>query len=154
MVDSSPLGFNTTNDVVQKALDGHWARHSAISSNLANVETPDYKRRTVHFEGQLKKALAQMHRTASNRANNNEQLAFRRTNPFHAQTPCFVQSLDDVEPTIVVDEMHSVTQDDNGVDVEIEMVTLAENTEHYIALNNIQGRMMKGVKGVLNGVQG
>ena len=46
-----------TNNVVTKALDGRSARHTAISSNLANVDTPNYAKQSVSFEGQLQQAI-------------------------------------------------------------------------------------------------
>jgi flagellar basal-body rod protein FlgB len=39
--------------VIGKMLDGAAARHKAIAANLANVETPGYKRRYVSFEKEL-----------------------------------------------------------------------------------------------------
>jgi len=40
------------------ALNGLDARQRAISSNLANLETPDYHAREVNFEDSLRKAFA------------------------------------------------------------------------------------------------
>jgi flagellar basal-body rod protein FlgB len=39
------------------AVDGLDARSRAISSNVANLETPDYLARQVHFEDSLRAAL-------------------------------------------------------------------------------------------------
>lgn len=44
-------------NVLDKALDASALRHEAISNNLANVDTPNYKREDVNFEVQLAKAL-------------------------------------------------------------------------------------------------
>ena len=43
--------------VISKMLDGCAARHKAIAANLANAETPGYRRVEVRFEEQLAKAL-------------------------------------------------------------------------------------------------
>ena len=40
-----------------RALDAYALRHQAISNNLANINTPGYKRQTVRFEDQLAGAL-------------------------------------------------------------------------------------------------
>lgn len=50
---------NVTATMLNKSLDGVWARQRAISDNLANHETPNYKRKYVAFEDELKRALAQ-----------------------------------------------------------------------------------------------
>lgn len=44
-------------NVLDKALDASWLRGEAISNNLANADTPGYKRQDVNFEVQLAKAL-------------------------------------------------------------------------------------------------
>ena len=40
-----------------KAADASWLRNDAISNNIANVDTPNYKRQDVSFETELKHAL-------------------------------------------------------------------------------------------------
>ncbi len=44
-------------NVLDKAMDASWLRNEAISNNLSNVDTPNYKRQDVDFETQLAKAL-------------------------------------------------------------------------------------------------
>jgi flagellar basal-body rod protein FlgB len=48
---------DTTYTALAKALDGLAERHRAITSNIANVETPGYKRAQVSFENELREAL-------------------------------------------------------------------------------------------------
>lgn len=146
------MGFDFTNNVLAKALNGHWARHEAISSNLANVETPGYKRKHVHFEGKLSKAIAQHRGNRGSNGIGDEPLAMKGSHPSHAQIGATSSRINDVEPTLVVDENYSTRPDDNGVDVEVEMVTLAQNTEHYLALSNIQGRLLRSAKSVLHDI--
>lgn len=44
-------------NVLQKAADASWLRNEVIANNIANVDTPGYKRQDVDFETQLKQAL-------------------------------------------------------------------------------------------------
>ena len=44
-------------NVLGKAADGAWARNEALSNNIANVDTPGYKRQDVSFETELQHAL-------------------------------------------------------------------------------------------------
>lgn len=44
-------------NVLDKAADASWLRNEAISNNIANVDTPNYKRQDVAFETELKRAL-------------------------------------------------------------------------------------------------
>ena len=44
-------------NVLDKAADASWLRNEAIANNIANVDTPWYKRQDVSFETEFKKAL-------------------------------------------------------------------------------------------------
>lgn len=44
-------------NVLDKAADASWLRNDAISNNLANVDTPGYKRQDIDFKSQLAQAL-------------------------------------------------------------------------------------------------
>ena len=56
--------FNYIN-VLDKASDASWMRETVIANNLANVDTPGYKRRDVDFESLLKQQLAKSDRYLS-----------------------------------------------------------------------------------------
>lgn len=43
-------------DLLKKSLDAYALRQKAIASNVANIDTPGYKRIEVPFEEQLRKA--------------------------------------------------------------------------------------------------
>ena len=45
-------------NVLDRAADAAWQRNEAISNNIANVDTPGYKRQDVAFESVLQQALA------------------------------------------------------------------------------------------------
>ena len=45
-------------DIARQALSGLSQRQAAIATNIANVETPNYKRATVNFESMLRAQLA------------------------------------------------------------------------------------------------
>lgn len=44
-------------NVMDKAADATWLRQTAISNNIANQDTPGYKRQDVDFEGTLEREL-------------------------------------------------------------------------------------------------
>ncbi len=44
-------------NVLSKAADAAWTRNDVIANNIANVDTPGYKRQDVNFEAQLRQAL-------------------------------------------------------------------------------------------------
>lgn len=49
--------FDTTQVALERAMQGAAMRHSAIAANLANVNTPGYRRQDVDFQGALADAM-------------------------------------------------------------------------------------------------
>ncbi|HEY9745428.1 MAG TPA: flagellar basal body rod protein FlgB, partial [Oculatellaceae cyanobacterium] len=87
-----------TSQVMHKALDGLSKRHKAIASNLANVDTPNYRRRDVSFEAALAQAVEQASqggaRQTIKQASNDVASPLKTTRPEHFAIP-FNGSLDD-----------------------------------------------------------
>lgn len=48
-------------NVLDKAADAAWLRNDVIANNIANVDTPNYKRQDVNFEDALNQALKWTH---------------------------------------------------------------------------------------------
>ncbi len=48
--------FNYIN-VLNKAADASWTRNQVIANNIANNDTPNYKRKDINFETYLKDEL-------------------------------------------------------------------------------------------------
>lgn len=53
------IGSNAYNyiNILDKASDASWVRNEVISNNISNVDTPNYKRKDIEFEGYLAKEL-------------------------------------------------------------------------------------------------
>ncbi|MBQ9512105.1 MAG: flagellar basal body rod protein FlgB [Lachnospiraceae bacterium] len=43
--------------VLDKAADAAWIRNQVLANNMANINTPGYKRQDINFEGELERAL-------------------------------------------------------------------------------------------------
>ena len=111
--------FNYIN-LLDKAADGAWARHEAISNNIANQDTPGYKRQDVDFESELKKALRISRYTENidNRNNLDKQIANLDFNS--------------LKPKVFTDmRSYSYRLDGNNVDPDTEGVYLAANQAKY-----------------------
>ena len=117
--------YGTTN-ILAKALEGTWARNTAISNNIANADTPGYKRQDVAFESYLEQALAS------------------------DDTPT-TESLSKVQPKTYTDYASvSYRLDGNNVDIDSEMSYLAENQLRYNTLINQVNYNFERLKSVLN----
>ena len=103
-------------NVLDKASDAAWKRNEVIANNLANIDTPYYKRQDVNFEDELEKALGySKYKTmdAKIRDVQDERLAPRVVNDYSG---------------------FSYRLDYNNVDVDTENVMLAANQIKYQGL--------------------
>lgn len=114
----SELTCTNTINLLRMGLDAATLRHKAISNNIANVNTPKFKRQIVNFEEQLAKVY-----------DGKVDLVGARTDDRHI--PIGDTSYVDVRPEIVTDRAHVMRNDKNNVDVDIEMSDLAKNTMLY-----------------------
>ncbi len=121
--------------VMEKSLDAALLRNDAISHNIANVDTPGYKRKTVSFEEQLRNAISE------------NSVRGARTDPRHI--PVGSKNVDDLEIRVAEDKKPlDMRLDGNNVDIESEMAQMAKNTIKYNVLSDrISGyfRKMKSV---------
>lgn len=107
--------------ILHKALDGSWLRQQAIANNIANIDTPNYKRWDVSFENNLKKALLK----------ESSDLPLVQTNSRHLQGgPC----LEEVKPELIQIFESSWRNDGNNVDIEAEMTKQVVNLLNYSLL--------------------
>lgn len=113
MINSSI--YNYVN-ILDKAADASWIRNEVISNNIANVDTPNYKRQDVEFESYL---LAQLEGANSS--------SLKKT--------VAGMDLDSLTSTIYTDSNSlSYRLDGNNVDIDTENVELASNQLKYQAL--------------------
>ena len=147
------LTSSLTSDVINKALDGLAIRQKTISSNLANADTPGYKRRSVDFEGALQHAINHSRGAIDRTVSNDIPLAMTITNSQHFAINHQGETVQDIQPSIHEADNASIRNDDNGVDLELEMAQLAKNTQRYTALSNITSRRMRSLKSVIQNNQ-
>jgi len=118
-----------TLDLIQRALDASALSHSAIANNIANVDTPGFKRSEVVFEEQLKTAMAAQDGAP-------QQLGLARTDPRHIALNA-APDLQSIKPELVTDSTSSLRNDGNNVDIDTEVSLLAQNTVRYQTLAQI-----------------
>jgi flagellar basal-body rod protein FlgB len=113
--------FGKTVDVLQRTMDTSLLRREVISNNIANAETPDFKRSDVSFEAELSKALA---------SENKRTLPAKVTDPRHMS---FNQTVDykSVRPRRVLDYLTQSKNNGNNVDIEQEMMMATQNQMMY-----------------------
>ena len=105
-------------NVLKKASDASWTRNSVISNNIANVDTPGYKRKDIRFEEYLQGAVSGGSSLDDNIAN---------------------ADLDSLTGTTYTDYASSSYRiDGNNVDIDTENAELAKNQiKYYTMLDSI-----------------
>lgn len=120
---------------LEKALDAAWLKNEAINNNMANVNTPGYKKSTVRFEEQLAGAASQFAIGSSKK------------------DPKFLPIGNDVRsipaPEVIQNPFTSTREDDNNVDMDVEMAELAKNTIKYNALITQISKQFSSIKNVI-----
>ncbi len=110
MINTS--NFNYIN-VLDKAADGAWLRNEAISNNIANATTPNYKRQEVAFEDALRASILGATEGSLDKKVHNADLST-------------------VRPRVFTDSGQvSYRLDGNNVDPENENIQLAKNQLYY-----------------------
>jgi flagellar basal-body rod protein FlgB len=117
-------------DVLNKAAKASWKRNEVIVNNLANVDTPGYKRKDVQFEPYLRNEL---------------------TGDGSLDKRIAGADLERLEPTVYTDNTDlSYRLDGNNVDIDTESAMLAENQIHYNALLESMTQEFNRIKAVLS----
>jgi len=108
--------FDTTQIALERALSGASQRQQLLANNLANADTPGFKRSDLDFHSTLAGALA-----AGDDGSQLESVTF----------------------TPETDTSTSLTADGNNVDVDSEMSNLSENALDYESLIAVANARMK-----------
>ncbi len=113
MINSSI--FNYVN-ILDKAADASWTRNTVISNNIANVDTPNYKRKDIEFETYLQEELAGSDSTTLSEAVSDVEMGHLNSTSYTDMSNL------------------SYRLDGNNVDIDTENVELASNQIKYNAL--------------------
>lgn len=107
-------------NVLDKAADASWKRQELITNNIANQDTPGYKRQDIDFESQLQKAIGHP-----------------RMDGIDAKVSVLNRNLSRINARQYTDYAgYSYRLDENNVDPEQEQVMLAANQMKYEGLMN------------------
>ncbi|WP_026689906.1 flagellar basal body rod protein FlgB [Alteribacter aurantiacus] len=116
---------NSTNTLLQSALNASVTRQHTISNNIANVDTPNYKAKKTVFSHELEKAVS------------NRSMEANRTDVRHFT---FNES-SSLDAKIINRTNTSYNHNGNNVDVDLEMSDMAKNQIYYNALiDRMNGR--------------
>ncbi len=113
--------------IYNRALNNSWFKNGVISNNIANVNTPNYKKRTVVFDDIL----------------NEKMLSMNKTNAAHMDVN------NPSSPRIIKDESTSFRKDGNNVNIATEEVELAANQLYFEAVSRQVNSRLKRLRTVI-----
>ncbi|MCF6291622.1 MAG: flagellar basal body rod protein FlgB [Desulfobacterales bacterium] len=128
--------FDRTIGLLQKTLDLRMQNQQVISANIANADTPGYRAVHLRFEDGLKRALA-----------NSAAGDVRDPGPL----PAAAGNFEHVRPRVVRTGDPGGIGDRNGVDLEEEMIALAENQMLYEAATQMISKKFGLLRYVIQG---
>lgn len=128
-----------TTALLQKVLDLRSTNQKVISSNIANAETPGYSPAKFEFENELKSALGRSDFTMNTSHTNH--------------IPPGAPSLESIRGTVTITPDNTGLGDENGVNVDNEMIASSENQILYEATTQLLKKKMSLLKYIVQGGQ-
>jgi len=130
--------FNQTVSILEKAMDLRSKKHNVIASNIANMDTPDYKAFDLVIEKELQKVTGK-----------ENSISLNKTDVAHMQSRR--SKADGVSVKIDDTQGLSLRGDGNTVDIDKQMGNMAENTLMYKAAAQMIHSKFQGLKSVIQG---
>ncbi len=133
MIFGTSSAFGKKMNILERALDTSVIRREVIADNIANADTPGFKRSEVSFESQMRRAIK------------SEQKPKFPTLMTDKRDFSFNEFIDykKVKPKITVEYDTSYRNDKNNVDIEKEMILATKNAMHYNAMMEVYNRNIK-----------
>ena len=134
--------FARTVDLLHRAMDAGTVRRNVIAHNIANADTPGFKRSTVNFESELKRTLES--------EKTRPVLELTMTDPRHI--PGWKErDYRDVQIRRVLDYTTTYTNNGSNVDPEQEFMYATENQMSYTLFAQAAAFEFSQVNQVLRG---
>ena len=128
---------NTSLPSFAKVLDVYALRGKVISTNIANIGTPGYKRLNVNFEEKLRSSVVN---SIQNSRTHEKHFAIGKSN-----------SISNTNPKIDVDTSKDLKSGMNNVSIEEEMVELAKNQIRYMYATRMASRSFASIRASIRG---
>jgi len=152
-----------TIEITKLGMDGLMERQHAISSNIANVMTPDYQRKEVAFESQLAEIIEKEDLKDYIKGQNSIKYVPPNVDVFTGeihkyriptkQEEAYLKSntMDEYRPQYVTDIYSGTNIDGNNVELEREMMDLSKTGTQYLVLSNLERRQFSNIQNAIRG---
>jgi flagellar basal-body rod protein FlgB len=115
--------FDTTQTGLERALEGSSLRQQAIAQNIANVNTPGYRRQDVDFASAL-----------------------------HAAWDRGAGAVESVSPAVQTDQSAVMRADGSSVDIDTEAASQSKNGLQYEAISSVMKARVSILRSAIGGM--
>ncbi|HKL86477.1 MAG TPA: flagellar basal body rod protein FlgB [Treponemataceae bacterium] len=133
--------FTRTTDLLHRAMDVSTLRYGVSANNLANSEVPNFKRSSINFESELKRAL-------DSEKNAQGQFELSTTSDKHIASNGVIDYRT-IDPRKVLDYTTTEKANGNNVNPEQEAMEILRIQLNYQMLTQIQSFQFSQVTSVL-----
>lgn len=133
--------FGRTLDILHRSMDVSMLRQDVIANNIANADTPNFKRTTVNFESSLNAAL-ESERAPAFEARLTREKHIPNHRPIDYRT---------VQPRRMLDYLTTSDNNGNNVDLEVESMNYLSNQMSYTLMVNSVTQQFSRINYVLRG---
>ncbi|MFW6362816.1 MAG: flagellar basal body rod protein FlgB [Spirochaeta sp.] len=131
--------FGRTTDILHRTMDANMLRQAVVADNIANVDTPNFKRSEINFETSLRSALeSEKFEPFPQRLTNEKHIPWHRPTDYRS-----------VEPRRNLDYTTSTKNNGNNVDIEVESMNLLNSQLAYQLMTETLGSQFRQVNIVL-----
>lgn len=123
--------------IMNHAMDASMLRHEILADNIANIDTPGFKRSDVSFQRELQRALDNSPYIELNRTGKRHFESSPGRNPHRVHGRAYA-------------EVDTWTRNDhNNVDPEVEMSHIAQNTMYFQAISTRVAASFRGLTSII-----
>jgi len=126
-------------NLMEKGLDASWKRNQAIANNLANIDTPGYKRSDIDFKSEYNNQIKSNSKTSELSQKFKTEIVLSqkpksKNNPTNQLPEKNLDSVSSFSAQKSTDSKSAIRMDGNNVDIDHEMTELAKNAILYDSL--------------------
>lgn len=140
--------YNNNIRLAKKSLDYTWQKMGVISENIANVETPNYKTKTLSFEQALKEKLASVSGEIGSGIDGKLDTPVGAGRLSRRE---IAEAIESAKPSVVVNNEDSSRSDGNNVEIDAENTELVRAQYQYQYMSRLVTDEFARLKTVITG---
>lgn len=140
--------YNNNIRLAKTSLDYTWQKMGVISDNIANVETPNYKTKTLNFEDALRAKLEAVSGEIGSGIDGRLDTPVGMRKISRSE---FARAVESARPSVVINNEDSSRSDGNNVEIDAENAELVRSQYQYQYMSRLVTDEFTRLKTVITG---